>query len=183
MQSQPHTHKVAIYGNHDLCGDPSKNIGNAAKANAVFSRARIHHLHDSGFELMGLNFYGSAYTPEFYDWAWMEPRSQLAQRWRRIPEGTDILVTHGPPHSYGDLCLDGRRAGCEALRDRVKVIKPLLHVFGHIHEGAGMGRLWVDGPGDEGHWVNASVLNRNYEVAHRPAVVDLEPRARQKGVA
>ena len=39
---------------------------------------------------------------------------------------------------YGDLCSDGNRAGCvdllAAIADRVK---PLFHVFGHIHEGYG----------------------------------------------
>ena len=26
------------------------------------------------------------------------------QRWNLIPQDTDILITHGPPHSIGDLC-------------------------------------------------------------------------------
>jgi Icc-related predicted phosphoesterase len=51
---------------------------------------------------------------------------------------TDILLTHGPPHSIGglDLLTDGvTHVGCEELAD--KVIKgetrPTLFCFGHIH--------------------------------------------------
>lgn len=36
--------------------------------------------------------------PWFYGWGFNLPRGQaLLEKWNLIPEGVDILVTHGPP--------------------------------------------------------------------------------------
>lgn len=42
----------------------------------------------------------------------------------------DVLLTHGPPWDILDRCWTGEKAGCEELAERVKELKPLLHVFG-----------------------------------------------------
>jgi hypothetical protein len=58
------------------------------------------------------------------------------KKWNQIPDDTDILVTHGPPVGYGDLCYSGVRAGCVELLTTVQQrVKPKYHIFGHIHEG------------------------------------------------
>jgi hypothetical protein len=31
--------------------------------------------------------------------------------WEKLPDDTDILITHGPPIGYGDLLSTGKRAG------------------------------------------------------------------------
>ena len=37
-------------------------------------------------------------TPEFYNWAFMRTcGDHIQEMWNKIPEGIDILVTHGPP--------------------------------------------------------------------------------------
>jgi Icc-related predicted phosphoesterase len=61
----------------------------------------------------------------------------LAERWAHIPDDTEILITHGPPHGIGDQTQSGLHAGCEDLRTRVRQVRPALHLFGHIHEGHG----------------------------------------------
>ena len=74
--------------------------------------------------------------PEFYDWAFNLPRGQACQdKWDLIPEGVDVLVTHGPPLGHGDLCTSGQRAGCLQLLHTVQKLRPKYHIFGHIHEG------------------------------------------------
>jgi len=55
--------------------------------------------------------------------------------WSKIPSGTDILITHGPPKGHGDANMSGLACGCEELLATIQRIKPALHVFGHIHEG------------------------------------------------
>ena len=57
-----------------------------------------------------------------------------------IPDDTDILLTHTPPHSILDKTRKGVLAGCKVLKNvldsgRLKSLR--LHVFGHIHEGYG----------------------------------------------
>jgi Icc-related predicted phosphoesterase len=60
----------------------------------------------------------------------------LLDRWDKIPQGVDILLTHTPPVGHGDYTITGIRAGCVELLNSVqKRIRPKYHVFGHIHEG------------------------------------------------
>ncbi len=56
----------------------------------------------------------------------------LAETWAEIPEGVDVLVTHSPP--FGILSKD---YGSTSLETRVRTIKPMIHIFGHIHECRG----------------------------------------------
>eukprot|EP01000_Liburna_glaciale_P005158 NODE_4824_length_419_cov_394.348649_g3827_i0.p1 GENE.NODE_4824_length_419_cov_394.348649_g3827_i0~~NODE_4824_length_419_cov_394.348649_g3827_i0.p1 ORF type:complete len:72 (+),score=18.27 NODE_4824_length_419_cov_394.348649_g3827_i0:34-249(+) len=44
-----------------------------------------------------------------------------------------VLLSHNPP--YGHCDVGGR--GSRALADRVGVVRPVLHVFGHLHGGSG----------------------------------------------
>lgn len=44
-----------------------------------------------------LDFFFSR-TPKFCNWAFMKARGDPIQEvWSKIPDGIDILVTHGPP--------------------------------------------------------------------------------------
>jgi hypothetical protein len=37
-------------------------------------------------------------VPEFGNWAFMLPRGpRIKEKWDQIPDGIDILITHGPP--------------------------------------------------------------------------------------
>ena len=74
-----------------------------------------------------------------------------------IPEGTDVVLTHGPPLGHGDLCKSGLRAGCLDLLDELQSrVKPKFHCFGHIHEGFG---ATTDG---QTTFLNASTCTINY---------------------
>lgn len=109
--------------------------------------------------------YGSPWQPEFYNWAFNLPREgpELWAKWDQIPNDTDILITHGPPHGHLDAP-GGRHihVGCELLRDRVEALRPKIHVFGHIHGGAG---YYFNG---HTHFINASVLDERYTYANLP---------------
>jgi len=69
--------------------------------------------------------------------------------WAQIPADTDILITHGPPLGY----LDGDGLGCGELRKALWRVKPLAHIFGHVHEGHGSLVLQYD------------EVQKNYEAA------------------
>jgi Icc-related predicted phosphoesterase len=136
LASLPHRHKVVVAGNHDWCFQES-----LAEARAVLTAAT--YLEDEAVIIEGLKFYGSPWQPWFMDWAFNLPRgAELARRWARIPEDTDILITHGPPLGFGDRVYGGKRVGCEDLLRRVQQVRPKLHLFGHIHEDGG---LWTEG--------------------------------------
>ena len=66
-----------------------------------------------------------------------------------IPDGVDIVMTHGPPRGILDLIPSkGEHAGCEALLRAMQRVRPLMHCFGHIHEGYGVEMKHWGGEGD-----------------------------------
>jgi hypothetical protein len=127
------------------------------------------YLEDSAVTLFGLKFYGSPWQPEHGGWAFNLSRGeQCLSKWHLIPDDTDILITHGPPLGQCDKLQENRRAGCvELLATVQKRVKPMYHVFGHIHEGYGM---CTDG---EVVYVNAATCNVNYMPKNLPIVFDV----------
>ena len=117
-----------------------------------------------------IRIYGSPWQPWFYDWAFNLPKNGpgLMSKWEAIPDNTDILITHGP--AYGTLdTVKGRQydnLGCGMLAERIKVIKPKIHICGHIHSGYGY--EFKNGT----HFFNASVLDEQYEYTQKPMTFD-----------
>jgi putative phosphoesterase len=70
----------------------------------------------------------------------------------KLAKGKDpkkiVVVTHDPPFDILDMSYFGSNAGVMELREAIERIKPVLHVFGHIHESAGVmkhkGTLFVN---------------------------------------
>lgn len=166
-------HKVFIAGNHDWGfqddAEKTKEILDFYKT--------ITYLQDDMF-LTGdesnnyenrIKIWGSPWQPEFYNWAFNLPRrgEELRYQWSLIPADTDILITHGPAWGYVDQVI-GRpdHLGCELLADRIKEIKPKIHVCGHIHSGHGY--VFEDGT----HYFNASILNEQYQYGQKPITFD-----------
>lgn len=132
IRGLPHPYKIVVAGNHDWCFQLEKEAALELLGDGVI------YLEDSGVTIAGVRFWGSPWQPEFCNWAFNLPRGKpLADKWALIPEATDVLVTHGPPHGYGDRTADGRREGCEDLLGALDRVRPALHVFGHIHEDGG----------------------------------------------
>ena len=71
-----------------------------------------------------------------------------------IPSDSEILVTHGPPLGFGDFTSNNSSVGCKDLyKAIVNRVKPLYHIFGHVHEGYG---ITTNGTTN---FVNASSVN------------------------
>lgn len=131
LRNLPHKHKVIVAGNHDW----------------LFQREPwavpllvegLTYVQNSCVEIEGLRIYGSPYTPYFEGWAFNVDRDRLTEEMYAMPEGVDVLVTHGPPLGIMDRCHSGgEELGCSALRAAVERVKPKLHIFGHIHPGFG----------------------------------------------
>jgi len=146
----PIEHKLYIPGNHDT----------ALEADLVYpiKYLNIEVLIHQAIEIEGIKIFGSPYTPAFYNWAYNSTEEELKKLWEDIPSDTDILVTHGPPKNILDRCQDGYRAGCQHLMDRINIVKPKIHVFGHIHEDGGKEEIYPDTI-----FYNASVLDLQYQ--------------------
>jgi len=176
----PHAHKVVIAGNHDITFHTSfyeehwqrfhhKKRDSERVRSLLTESANVTYLQDAEAIVCGLRVYGSPWQPEFCNWAFNLPRGEpCAERWRQIPEGIDVLVTHGPPAGHGDQCArGGYHAGCEQLLHAVRRLRPRYHVFGHVHEGYGAS---TDGFTT---FINASTCNLKYSAANAPIVFDV----------
>jgi len=161
-------HKVFIAGNHDY--GFQDNVDKVSQI--VNSYKWITYLQDEMFEFGSdydsmVKIYGSPWQPEFHDWAFNLPRrgTALQSKWDAIPNDTDILITHGPAQGYLDTSgepYNQPNLGCELLTNRIKSLKPKIHVCGHIHGGYG---YKFDG---DTHFINASILNERYEYKNKP---------------
>jgi hypothetical protein len=164
--------KIFIAGNHDRMFENHPE-GVEELLNIYFD---IDYLQDEAYDLYDMDtdvstkIYGSPWQPEFYSWAFNLPKNgiELAGKWEAIPDNTDILITHGP--AFGTLdTVAGRpwdNLGCELLAQRIEVIKPKIHVCGHIHSGYGY--QFKDGT----HFFNAAVLDEQYEYTQKPITFD-----------
>jgi 3',5'-cyclic AMP phosphodiesterase CpdA len=167
---QPHPHKLLIAGNHDMAVERDLDEFRAALP------AGVTYLHDSGTVVDGVRFWGSPWTPIFYDWSFMLPRGEmLREKWAAIPDDTEVLLTHGPAYGHGDLApphLSRHRkvVGCLELLLAIKRVRPRLHLFGHIHGGHGVS-LSDEVPFTR--FVNAAICTEGYEPTNAPVVVDL----------
>ena len=133
---------------------------------------QVHFLIHQEMECNGLKIFGSPYTPQFFDWAYMRSREALGLIWQSLPAGVDILITHGPPKGALDVTLDRKSAkpihvGSQSLmRHVVNRVQPKIHAFGHIHDEPGIvnfGVLERDGV----TFVNCACCdNRNQLVNH-----------------
>jgi Icc-related predicted phosphoesterase len=159
IRSLPHPVKIVVPGNHDW-----PFVLTPGEARAAFGPS-VTVLEDSGVTIDGVKFWGSPWQPEFCGWAYNLPRGpRLAMRWAEIPDGTDVLITHGPPAGTGDRTDRGERVGCADMRDRIEVLRPKLHLFGHIHE-------------DGGAWDVDGTLTVNCTVSYgqrAPTVIEIE---------
>jgi hypothetical protein len=174
LKSLPHPHKVVICGNSDRFFDVSSRLADdAVTTSSVDSRPRerdcpprrsgpafdwgdIHYLQQtsaclsfpcasSGVQRQ-INIYGAPNVPLCGgpENAFQYPIDH--NPWAgNIPASTDILVTHTPPKYHLDWYHDSPE-GCPFLLQELWKIRPLLHVFGHVHTSYGLERVHWDSP-------------------------------------
>jgi Icc-related predicted phosphoesterase len=167
--------KLVIAGNHDFSLDTplfkkkiseaslriepellKREFGDIGEAQKLFEDAASSGIHflDEGthqFNLQNgatLTVYASPYTPSLGEWGFQfNPKHghEFA-----IEKGVDIVITHGPPRGVLDMTDSKQRGGCDKLFKAVALSRPLVHCFGHIHEGWGSKLVtWREGVPDK----------------------------------
>lgn len=151
-------YKIFIAGNHDFYFEqtPFEKIKEIVPENVIY-------LCDSGVTIEGIHIWGSPVTPTFFDWAFNRDRgAAISRHWDLIPQGTDILMTHGPAAGILDKTVRGEAVGCADLLKKVQELKPKYYIGGHIHEA--YGKLQSQGT----TYFNASVLDERYRLKNEP---------------
>ena len=166
----PYKHKIFIAVNHDFCFEPSIITPNVYPDIAQeFKDMGVTYLMDQMVEIDGIKIYGSPWQPEFFDWAFNVKRGEaIAQKWVNIPEGLDILITHGGPYGILDATFTGMRVGCEELYKKIMKVQSKIHIFGHIHYSYGYKEF------NGTSFINAASLGENYEYQNKPIMLTLD---------
>lgn len=156
-------HKILIAGNHDFYFESA-----TLEEIQQILPTSIIYLNDSMITINGINIWGSPITPWFFNWAFNRHRGEpIKKHWDLIPGNTDILVTHGPAFRILDRIVNGQNVGCKDLFNTIQMIKPKVHICGHIHEAYGITEKYGT------QFINASVLNVDYELSNKPVEFEL----------
>ena len=159
---QPYKHKLLVAGNHDFYPYYNKNF------HKLCSAYGIHYLQDSSVTINDIKFYGTPWTPPFYNWAFMKPEHELEDTFAQIPLDTDVLITHGPASGMLDYTPHGGNVGSTALADAIKPLNLKAHIFGHIHHSHGV----YTETGTQ--YVNAAIITESYKPIQIPRLLTIE---------
>ncbi|KGO64445.1 hypothetical protein PITC_022920 [Penicillium italicum] len=119
-----------VYGNYE----EARGLFSEKETGITFLDEGIHSFRLQNGAL--LNVYASPYTPSLGDWGF-QYHPDCGHDFQI--ENVDLVMTHGPPRGIMDYTHSGERAGCPHLFKAIarSQHRPLLHCFGHIHEGWG----------------------------------------------
>jgi predicted phosphodiesterase len=131
---------IVIAGNHDVHGNRGEINLKEILTNATVLHHEISH---EVFEACGLKIFGSP-------WCAWKPASNPGgdgHLFDSIPDGVDILMTHGPPSKIFDTVgyrKNGISHQCfhwgssKDLNAAILRARPRVHLFGHLHEQRGV---------------------------------------------
>lgn len=135
----PAKYVVFVAGNHDWiaerCSIEMQNYGK------VWRQMQIYYLKDELIEIEGIKIYGTPWCHQFGNWAFMGSDSFIESQYEKIPEDTNILITHDAPDiaDYGTVTTPWnpipKRVGNPILAKYIYNIKPKFALFGHLHSG------------------------------------------------
>jgi Icc-related predicted phosphoesterase len=174
-------YKVMIAGNHDL----ALESGFIKKSDIPES---IIYLEHETKEIGGLKIFGSPYTPSFgHGWAYNVKRNKLDAYWTEIQEGTDIIITHGPPlgildHTESGTSIGSNSEGATAvyscgdksLLNHIKRVQPKIHVYGHIHPETRCNNYAIIQLGDlKTRFINAAIVDLDYNIHNNGHIIEI----------
>lgn len=166
----PYKHKLVVPGNHDTYCEDHPGIAKQLLSNCTL-------LIDEEVVIDGFRFYGMPWTPEFGRWSFMLPRGAgMRSVLSKVPEGIDVLISHGPPMGILDNVLINpydpsqgvNHVGCADTYDTVMRIQPKVHIFGHLHDGYGQLKMGST------LFVNAAICDESYRPDRAPVLIRLD---------
>ena len=169
LDEQPATYIISVMGNHELGVEKNFELH---KVLALEQCPRVHFIEEGLIQIEDLKIWCSSYTPAFCDWAYnVYTDEDLKKHWDMIPEGIDILATHGPPYGMLDevFCPPSyaEHKGCRKLWDAVLRVKPKAHIFGHLHYHYGQKEF------NGIKFYNIANCNDSYKIERQPTEIIL----------
>jgi predicted phosphohydrolase len=178
----PHKYKLFVSGNHCVCLDPRQ----PEESQKLLSN--LTYLQDQLIDIEGVRIYGSPWRPkrgccyraEAFGY---DSKRIRADKWSKIPDDIDFLLTHGPAYSIRDYNPSTEeRLGCPDLLDEIVTrIRPRIHLFGHMHSCHGASLYKSEDnrilEGDHGKVSPNDILFVNLAIHHgrtlgQPVIID-----------
>ena len=170
LDKQPFEHKILVAGNHEVWIEK-----NQEKFNDLLDFfPSITYLQDSETTIDGIKFYGSPYSNEFCNLAFMDHDQGLKKIWSKIPNNTNVLITHGPAKNCLDKVINqspgfSKNVGSLSLANRKLELKNLkVHVSAHIHEE--YGTLEFNNQLN----ICPSIMNEKYQTVNKPIAFEIK---------
>lgn len=123
------------------------------------------------------SIFGTPYCNIFGSWPFMRTDEYMKEKFKKIPDVVDIIISHSPPYGVGevdtileyyDMNKPIDHIGNEPLRNRLEQIEYKLLVSGHIHSGS-----HIPFEFNGGKCVNVSLLDENYQPIYKPFYYEL----------
>lgn len=165
MQTLPHKTKILVPGNHDkMCQHYPEESRKLMPS--------VQLLVDEGIVINGITIWGTPWSVQFLDWAFMLADKMLGEIYKEIWSTTDILASHGPAYQRLDYLdpnwkVKNMNVGSVSLAKAIDEIKPEYVLCGHIHYS--YGRMKQDGV----TYLNSAIMNEDYKPVNAPQVFDL----------
>lgn len=148
VKSLPVERVFLVAGNHDAYFE-SISQGNIlsmlqACGKLTYLRNEVGYYYDTNAQLWTI--FGTPYCHIFGNWPFMRTEEYMVEKFQSIPDKVDIIMSHDPPYSMGDVdvILDApqhrsqrmfQHLGNIPLMERVEKVDYKLLVCGHIHGG------------------------------------------------
>lgn len=155
---------VLVFGNHD-------DKIQVADTYLPSVPDQVNILTNQYYKYKGVKFFGSPFCKKsdvIIDTMNTFDDKFLKYVFNDIPTDTDVLITHNPPYGFGDT-VEGQsyHLGSQSLMDRVRIVKPKIHIFGHIHTG----KKFEQNNGTS--FYNVSVLDEKYNIRYKPTIINI----------
>lgn len=161
-------HILFTPGNHDRIFEQNYKVAEEFLYETI-PNILILHNQEWKHPALPYKFYGTADQPEFCNWAFNKDPEELINSYSKIPDDTDILITHCPPHGTLDYTMRGEHVGSKELQFELLRLKNLkLHMFGHIHYS--YGQIQLNGV----KYSNGAICGENYQPINEPRILELD---------
>jgi Icc-related predicted phosphoesterase len=158
----PFRHKVVVPGNHE------RIMYQRPEIRRLITNATL--LVNESVTIEGVRLWGSPVTcdDDAFGCSSAEERRAL---YESIPDGTDIVITHGPPYGVLDVEFQskGIHRGCPELLAAIQRVNPQVHIFGHVHASRGAKHI------GETTFINAAMLGWSGDLENKPISFEFPP--------
>lgn len=159
---------IFIAGNHDLALErsPAYEIADFFSEN---TNGKAVYLCNNSVEYKDKIIFGTPCCSIFGNWAFMYENDILKQKFSRMPENCDIVISHNPPYGACDRLLQTPylaskgNLGSHVLMEVVLEKKPKKLICGHLHSGS---HCWEQ-LGDT-MVCNVSLIDEDYQPDYEP---------------